>query len=159
MAKTDRPRPMTSEDVALHKILHKTLDELVACYLHHARRLPSKTTVAELLAWSHEQATAVPTAPSPAEPARAASAQESVDDRFGVLERRVLAQGPTVRDWAVEVAQPIGGVWIATLYVGAQSFRIAEGSDPQAEAHCMFVGEMFVKALRSLIGVETGAER
>lgn len=41
---------------ARHKKLHSALDELVADYLEDTKhKLPSKTTVLELLQWSAEQ--------------------------------------------------------------------------------------------------------
>ncbi len=38
-----------------HIELHKMLDELVADMVTHTSMLPSKTTVMELMQWSHEQ--------------------------------------------------------------------------------------------------------
>jgi hypothetical protein len=38
-----------------HKLLHKHLDELVADFITESGGLPSKTTVSELIKWSHEQ--------------------------------------------------------------------------------------------------------
>jgi len=38
-----------------HKDLHKSLDELVADFIRHTERLPSRTTVLELMKWSSEQ--------------------------------------------------------------------------------------------------------
>lgn len=39
-----------------HEELHEAFDELVADYLaHHRRKLPSNTTVMELMLWSHRQ--------------------------------------------------------------------------------------------------------
>jgi hypothetical protein len=41
---------------ARHATLHNALDELVADFLkHHRDRLPSATTVTELIQWSHTQ--------------------------------------------------------------------------------------------------------
>lgn len=81
---------------------------------------------------------------------------ERIDARRDVLERRVLAQGETAEQWAVEVAQPVANVWTTTFYVGVQSFRLAEAEDSaEAEQHCMFIGRMFVAALHALLNVET----
>ena len=38
-----------------HKLLHKMLDELVADFINHTTSLPSKTSLMELMTWSHEQ--------------------------------------------------------------------------------------------------------
>jgi len=38
-----------------HKLLHNHLDELIADWITHTRKLPSKSTVLELLTWSNEQ--------------------------------------------------------------------------------------------------------
>jgi hypothetical protein len=38
-----------------HKLLHAHFDELVADWIGHTRNLPSKSTVLELIKWSHEQ--------------------------------------------------------------------------------------------------------
>ena len=44
------------EHKARHVALHRSLDELLADYLTHNRgKLPSTTTVYELLVWSHAQ--------------------------------------------------------------------------------------------------------
>ena len=40
---------------ARHVELHRSVDELVADFIRHTERLPSKTTVMELLEWSHGQ--------------------------------------------------------------------------------------------------------
>lgn len=40
---------------ARHEMLHRMLDELTADMIRHTKKLPSKTTVMELMAWSHEQ--------------------------------------------------------------------------------------------------------
>jgi hypothetical protein len=57
-------RRMTPEEHRKRHIkLHKALDELLADYLRHcAGTLPSTTTVAELMKWSHRQ-TVNPTEP------------------------------------------------------------------------------------------------
>ncbi len=38
-----------------HKELHAALDELMADWLTHTKCLPSKNTVMDLAAWSHQQ--------------------------------------------------------------------------------------------------------
>ena len=38
-----------------HVELHRALDELLADFLRHTTRLPSSTTVLELMRWSHSQ--------------------------------------------------------------------------------------------------------
>lgn len=38
-----------------HEELHKKLDELVADFIGHTGRLPSQTTVMELINWSYQQ--------------------------------------------------------------------------------------------------------
>ena len=81
----------------------------------------------------------------------------SIDVRTDVVTRRILAQGPTPEEWAVEVAQPVEGVWTTTFYVGVQSFRLADGDDAEAEQYCTFIGTMFVKALHGFL--ETEGER
>lgn len=44
------------EHRARHVLLHEQFDELCADYLTHNRgSLPSKTTMAEMIRWSHEQ--------------------------------------------------------------------------------------------------------
>ena len=39
----------------MHEELHNSLDELLADFITHTGKVPSKTTVLELLEWSHEQ--------------------------------------------------------------------------------------------------------
>lgn len=78
----------------------------------------------------------------------------AVDLRLDVVERRILAQGETAEKWAVEVSQPAEGIWTATFYVGVQGFRLADSDAEHAEEHCMFIGQMFVKALESLLKME-----
>jgi hypothetical protein len=34
--------------------LHKSLDELIACFFTETEKLPSKTTLMEFMNWSHE---------------------------------------------------------------------------------------------------------
>lgn len=38
-----------------HILLHTHLDELFADFIDNTKELPSKTTVAELMEWSHKQ--------------------------------------------------------------------------------------------------------
>jgi len=38
-----------------HVELHKALDELLADFISHTTFLPSKTTIFELMRWSHQQ--------------------------------------------------------------------------------------------------------
>lgn len=38
-----------------HRMLHAFLDELVADFIDHTGKLPSQTTLMELMQWSHEQ--------------------------------------------------------------------------------------------------------
>ncbi len=44
---------------ARHKILHKYLDELVADFISHTAKMPSKTTLMDFMKWSAKQ-TGVP---------------------------------------------------------------------------------------------------
>jgi len=47
---------MTKEEHAfLHQQLHSSLDELVANFIYHTGKLPSKTTIFELILWSTKQ--------------------------------------------------------------------------------------------------------
>lgn len=48
------------QHIARHKLLHREFDELIADFIGHTERLPSQTTVMELMEWSHEQ-TILPT--------------------------------------------------------------------------------------------------
>ncbi len=43
------------EHIQRHKELHKSLDELIADFISHTGRLPSKTPLTELMKWSHHQ--------------------------------------------------------------------------------------------------------
>lgn len=52
-ALTEAPTPFDHK--ARHVELHNALDELVADLLLHTNKLPSKTTVMELMQWSYEQ--------------------------------------------------------------------------------------------------------
>lgn len=45
------------EHIARHKELHNKLDELLADFINHTKKLPSKTTLMEFLTWSSEQTT------------------------------------------------------------------------------------------------------
>jgi len=38
-----------------HKELHRSLDELLADFIDHTKRFPSKTTVIEFMEWSFKQ--------------------------------------------------------------------------------------------------------
>ena len=47
---------MTKEQhITTHKELHKYFDELIADFIDHTDRLPSETTVMELMEWSWRQ--------------------------------------------------------------------------------------------------------
>jgi hypothetical protein len=47
---------MTPEEhKARHKKLHRSFDELVADFIKHSEKLPSKVTVLELIMWSYKQ--------------------------------------------------------------------------------------------------------
>ena len=47
---------MTREEhIARHIELHHKFDELIADFIGHTKGLPSKTTVMELMMWSHQQ--------------------------------------------------------------------------------------------------------
>lgn len=43
------------EHIKKHKELHSALDELVADLIRHTKKLPSTTSVMELMAWSNKQ--------------------------------------------------------------------------------------------------------
>lgn len=43
------------EHIERHKELHNKLDELVADFISTTNNLPSKTTLMDFMAWSHEQ--------------------------------------------------------------------------------------------------------
>jgi hypothetical protein len=82
---------------------------------------------------------------------------ENIDARYDVLDRRVLAQGKTHEEWAVEVIQPVEGVWRAMFYCGCQGFTLAhcqDEDDKYAEQHVMFIARQFVKALQTMRGHE-----
>jgi hypothetical protein len=71
--------------------------------------------------------------------------------RYDADERRVLAQGSTPEEWAVEVSR-LGDTWITMFYVGAQGFRLARAEAPRkdgGEEHCMAIGRFFVQALEA----------
>lgn len=44
-----------NEHIERHKELHKALDELLADFIGHTGKLPSQTTILELLQWSNAQ--------------------------------------------------------------------------------------------------------
>ncbi len=44
-----------AEHIERHLYLHKALDELLADFIDCTSRLPSKTSVIELIEWSHQQ--------------------------------------------------------------------------------------------------------
>jgi citrate synthase len=47
---------MTNEEhIERHKKLHKNLDELMADFISNTDKMPSQTTVMELIEWSHKQ--------------------------------------------------------------------------------------------------------
>ena len=43
------------EHIARHIMLHKKFDELLADFIRHTDKLPSKTNLMEFLEWSHQQ--------------------------------------------------------------------------------------------------------
>lgn len=43
------------EHIEKHIMLHKYLDELSADHIRHTGKIPSKTTLMELMGWSYEQ--------------------------------------------------------------------------------------------------------
>lgn len=47
----------TKEHKIKHIELHRALDELIADFIRHTNKLPSKTMLMELMSWSHEQTT------------------------------------------------------------------------------------------------------
>ena len=38
-----------------HVVLHKELDELLADFIEHTKKLPSRTTIMDFISWSYEQ--------------------------------------------------------------------------------------------------------
>ncbi len=47
---------MTKEEhIKRHQELHLMLDELLADFINHTDKLPSKTSLLELVEWSHKQ--------------------------------------------------------------------------------------------------------
>jgi len=36
-----------------HKILHKTFDELLACFINETKKTPAEATLEEFIQWSH----------------------------------------------------------------------------------------------------------
>lgn len=56
METQQRPRDLTpGEHQIRHTILHRHLDELVADFIHITGKIPSQTTVMELMQWSYKQ--------------------------------------------------------------------------------------------------------
>lgn len=50
------PQPLRGEaHKARHRFLHGSLDELVADFIDHTGRLPSETSVMELMEWAYKQ--------------------------------------------------------------------------------------------------------
>jgi hypothetical protein len=45
----------TTEHRARHILLHKRLDELLADFIRHTKKLPSQTSIMDLMEWSHRQ--------------------------------------------------------------------------------------------------------
>ena len=45
----------TEEHIQRHKELHQSLDELVADFITHTGKTPSRSTVMDLMKWSYEQ--------------------------------------------------------------------------------------------------------
>lgn len=43
------------EHIVRHKELHKSLDELIADFINNTQKLPSQTTLIELMRWSNQQ--------------------------------------------------------------------------------------------------------
>ena len=47
---------MTREEhIEIHKELHQNFDRLLADFIYHTGKLPSKTTLMELMEWSYQQ--------------------------------------------------------------------------------------------------------
>lgn len=42
------------EIIERHKKLHRSLDELIACFITETTNLPSRTTMMEFMEWSHK---------------------------------------------------------------------------------------------------------
>lgn len=55
--KPNKKEMTVQEHIERHKLLHKNLDELIADFITHTTKLPSTTTVMELMKWSYEQTT------------------------------------------------------------------------------------------------------
>jgi hypothetical protein len=52
------PNPLAisgEEHLYRHVLLHEYLDELIADFIRHTGKLPSRTTVLELMRWAAEQ--------------------------------------------------------------------------------------------------------
>ena len=45
----------TKKHIKRHKELHQALDELLADFINHTEKLPSRTTLVEFMEWSHSQ--------------------------------------------------------------------------------------------------------
>ncbi len=45
----------TKKHITRHKKLHQALDELLADFINHTKKLPSRTTLVEFMEWSHSQ--------------------------------------------------------------------------------------------------------
>jgi len=43
------------EHIERHEELHRMLDELIADFIQHTGKLPSQTSILELMEWSHRQ--------------------------------------------------------------------------------------------------------
>lgn len=52
---TPAPEQTPEEHKARHVALHAVLEELVADFLNHTGALPSRTSVMQLMEWSHQQ--------------------------------------------------------------------------------------------------------
>lgn len=51
----NNPKAELTKHRKRHEVLHKNLDELIADFLTNTKKLPSQSTVMELLQWSFEQ--------------------------------------------------------------------------------------------------------
>jgi hypothetical protein len=49
------PKLSRNDHIERHIKLHNALDELVADFVQHTKKMPSTTTIYELMKWSHEQ--------------------------------------------------------------------------------------------------------
>lgn len=51
-----RTPPVTHEQhTERHRFLHRCLDELIADWIGHTRKLPHKSSVRQLMEWSYQQ--------------------------------------------------------------------------------------------------------